>query len=158
MEQLFRDQFAHFIDISKNSSTPNWVLEGIGVEALSIAFNPQTDTFKTIISRTADTTFNSYQLQSSVSGKRIYKGDEIYEFLDEARRKALSIETKLLEVDMAYTTSENKYQAIQYDVLITIDEFLGENATISYNMAIKNPKQGTATIANEKPTFTPSAD
>lgn len=154
MEQLYRDQFAHFVNTG--SSATDWTLEGIGVEALSISFNPQVDQFKTIISRTSDTTFNSYQLQSSISGKRIYKGDAMYEFLDKARRNAEPIETQLLEVDMAYET-ENAYQSTKYDVLIVINEFLGENATISYDMYIKNPTQGTTTISNNKPTFTPSA-
>ena len=43
------------------------------------------------------------------------------------------------------------YEALQYNVLIVINEFLGENATISYDVYVK----GKPTIANQKPTFTP---
>ena len=73
--QLKRKDFAHYFDTSATGEA-NWVLEGIGVEALSLSYNPQIDTFKQIIDDVASSTFDSYQIQSSVSGKRIDK-DEI---------------------------------------------------------------------------------
>ena len=30
MEQLYRDQFAHYINTGADASTPTWTLEGIG--------------------------------------------------------------------------------------------------------------------------------
>lgn len=156
MEQLRRSQFAHFINTA-TSGSPVWTIEGIGVEALSIAMNPQIDTFKTILTDVADNTFNGYQMQSAVSGKRIYKGDPIYEYLDKARKEAKAIETQLLEVDMAYA-EDNAYQSVRYDILIVIDEFLGENATISYTMYLKNPTQGTSTITNKVPSFSETTE
>ena len=39
-----------------------------------------------------------------------------------------------------------------------INEFLGENATISYDVYVKGkPTIGTVSISNKKPTFTPKA-
>ena len=153
MEQLYRDQFAHYINTGADASTPTWTLEGVGVDALSLAYNPQIDQYKTIIERNANATFNNYQLQTSVSGKRIYKGDAMYEFLNEARRNMKAIETQILEVEMANAEDSN-YVATKFNCLIVIDEFLGENATISYTLYVKgDPTHGTVTIADETPTF-----
>ena len=161
MAQLKRKDFAHYFDTSTSgTSTPDWTLEGIGVEALSLAYNPQIDTFKQIIDDVASSTFDSYQIQSSVSGKRIDKDDKIWKWLNEARKKAESIETKMLEVNMASATgsSSTTYEALQYNVLIVINEFLGENATISYDVYVKGkPTIGTVTISNKKPAFTQKA-
>lgn len=153
MEQLYRDQFAHYINTGEDASTPTWTLEGIGVDALALSYNPQIDQYKTIIERNANATFNNYQLQASVSGKRIYKDDAMYEFLNEARRNMTAIETQILEVEMANAEDSN-YVATKFNCLIVIDEFLGENATIGYTLYIKgDPTHGTVTIADGTPTF-----
>ena len=152
MEQLYRDQFAHFINTTPDG-TENFVLEGAGVESLALSYNPQISQFKTIIARSADAVFDGYQIQSSVSGKRIYKGDPIYDFLNDARRNAKAIETQLLEVEMASATDGN-YDATKFNVLIVITEFLGDTASIGYDIYMRgNPIIGTATIADGKPTF-----
>lgn len=154
MEQLYRDQFAHFINTGDSNESPEWTLEGVGVDALALSYNPQIDQYKTIIERNANATFNNYQLQTSVSGKRIYKGDAMYEFLNEARRNMEAIETQILEVEMANVDESDNYIATKFDCLIVIDEFLGENATISYTLYVKgDPVHGTVTIANKIPTF-----
>ena len=153
MEQLYRDQFAHFINTTPTGESENFVLEGTGVESLALSYNPQISQFKTIIARSADAVFDGYQIQSSVSGKRIYKEDPIYEFLNDARRKAEAIETQLLEVEMANAT-EGNYEATKYNVLIVITEFLGDVASIGYDIYVRgNPIIGTATIADGTPTF-----
>lgn len=158
MEQNYRDQYALFFDTTPSGTSKNYVLEGTGVDSLAFSFNPQVDQYKTIIDRNASATFKNYQIQSSVSGKRIYKGDKIYEFLNEARKKATAIETTALEVDTAEESSEGSYVAIEYNVLIVINEFLGEDATISYDLYVKGtPTLGTATLSDGVPTFTKSA-
>ena len=160
MAQLKRKDFAHYFDTSTTGEA-NWELEGIGVEALSLAYNPQIDTFKQIIDDVASSTFDSYQIQSSVSGKRIDKDDKIWKWLNEARKKAESIETKMLEINMASGKGDGalSYEALQYNVLIVINEFLGENATISYDVYVKGkPTIGSVTMTSGKPTFTESAD
>lgn len=161
MAQLYRDQYEHWINTAtKTGATadPKFVREGTGVEALSVAFNPQKDTYKTILNRTSQTTFNNYQLSTSVSGKRCYSEDEIYDYLDELRKTATAGETQLVEINTAKSTgTAGTYEAVQYNILITINEWLGENATISYDIDYSNPVQGTATIGgNSGITFTPT--
>ena len=157
MEQLYRDQFAHYIDTG-TSEAPNYVLEGIGVNSLALSYNPQVAQEKTIIQRTADASFDGYQIQASISDKRIHKGDAMWDFLNEARRHAKAVETKMLEVEMATGTGTPtpSYNATEFNVLIVITEFLGENATIGYDIYVKgDPTVGSATIADSKPAFTP---
>ena len=153
MEQLYRDQFAHYINTTPGEAE-TWSLEGVGVDALTLSYNPQIEQYKTIIERNANATFNNYQLQTSVSNKRVYKGDEVYEFLNDARRNLKAIETQFLEVEMANTQGEGNYVASKFECLIVIDEFLGENATIGYTLYVKgDPKHGSVTITDGKPTF-----
>lgn len=158
MGQAHREQFVHYINTATNGSTKNWELEGTGVESLALSYNPQVDQYKTIISRNSDVVFNNYQLQSSISGKRIYIDDPIYQMLNEARKKIKAIETQLLEIDRTGETTDGAYASTEFDILIVINEFLGENATISYDIYIKGePRNGTSIIQNQKPVFTEEA-
>lgn len=158
MNQAYRDQFAHYLNTTPDETTKNWELEGTGVDSLSLGYNPQIDQYKTIISRNSDANFNGYQIQSSVSGKRIYPDDPIYETLNEARKKATAIETQMLEIDRTKEVTDGSYSSSEYDVLIVINEFLGENATISYDLYVKGtPRNGTSIIQNQKPVFTEAA-
>ena len=158
MAQRYRDEYAHYINVATTTgetTSYTWKREGTGVEALSVGFNPQKDTYKTILDRTAQTTFQNYQLSSSISGKRCYSEDPIYSYLDGLRRTATAGETQLLEIDTAKTDgTAGHYLAVKYDVLITINEWLGENATISYDIDYTHPVQGYATISDGVPTFT----
>ena len=156
MAQKYRDQYVHFVNVGTKvgeTADPNFVQEGTGVESLSIAFNPQKDTYKDITKRTAKTTFNNYQLSSSISGKRLYGEDEMYTYLKELKDTATAGETQLIEVDTSSAEVGGNYEAVKYDILITITEWLGENATISYDIDYSNPVVGTATMADGKPTF-----
>ena len=160
MAQLYRDQYEHWINTATTvgeTTNPTFVREGTGVEALSVAFNPQKDTYKTILNRTSQTTFNNYQLSSSISGKRCYSEDAIYDYLDGLRKSATAGETQLVEINTAKAVSTGVYEAVQYNILITINEWLGENATISYDIDYSNPVQGTATIGGTSGiSFTPT--
>ena len=104
MAQLYRDQFVHYINTkTKTGETenPTWTLEGTGIESLSVAFNPQKDSYKDITKRTTKTTFKNYELSSSVSGKRLFSEDKMYEYLDDLRINAIAGETQLLEINTA---------------------------------------------------------
>jgi len=162
MAQRYRDEYQHYINVATytgSTISPSWKQEGEGVEALSVAFNAQIDTYKTIKSRQATSTFQNYQLSSSISGKRCYSDDPIYDYLDRARRNAIACETQLIEIDTAKTDgTAGHYLAVKYDALITINEWLGENATISYDINYSNPKTGYATINGETITFVEEAD
>lgn len=160
MEQLFRDQFYNFINtgtITGETANPTWTREGTGVESLEMSFNPQKDTYKDITQRTAKTTFKSYQLSASISGKRCFKGDDMYAYLKNLKDLAISADTQYLEVDTTETVSAGVYKATMYTLLITINSWLGEDAVIGYDLDFSSPVQGTVTISGGTPTFTPTA-
>lgn len=158
MAQRFRDEYRHYLNTATTTgetANPTWTEEGEGVESLSVSFNPQIDTFKPINRRQAKSTFQNYQLTTSVSGKRCDSDDAIYDYLDNLRRKAIAGETQLIEIDTAKTNgTAGNYKAVKYDVLVTISEWLGENATISYDINYSNPTTGIATISGSTITFT----
>ena len=158
MRQLQRHEFQHFLNVATitgETSNPIWKQEGEGVESLSVTFSSTKDTFKSIIRSTADTVFQGYEITSSISGKRCYEGEDIYEYLDNLRRKAISGQTQLIEIDTAKTNgTAGNYLAVKYNVLITITEWLGDNATISYDIDYSDPKTGIATISGSTITFT----
>lgn len=162
MRQLQRHEFQHYLNtatITGETANPTWVQEGEGVESLSIQFNAQKDSFKPILRASTDTTFKNYQLSSSVSGKRCYEDEPIYDYLDNLRRKALSAQSQLIEINTAKTNgTAGNYLAVKYDVLITINEWLGEEATISYDIDYSNPKTGIATKSGDSITFTEDTD
>lgn len=161
MAQLFRDQFQHYVNTATtNGATvnPTYTREGSGVESLSIAFNPQKETCKDITQRTATTEFQNYQLSTSISGKRCKPEDPMYDYLYDLKKTATSANTQLVEINTAKTNgTAGQYDATRYDILITINEWLGENVTISYDIDYTNPVQGYATISSGTVTFTPSA-
>lgn len=161
MAQLFRDQFQHYVNTATTNGTttnPTYTREGSGVESLSIAFNPQKETYKDITQRTATTEFQNYQLSSSISGKRCKPEDPMYDYLYDLKKTATSANTQLVEINTAKTNgTAGQYDATRYDILITINEWLGENVTISYDIDYTNPVQGYATISSGTVTFTPSA-
>lgn len=161
MAQLFRDQFQHYVNTATTNGTttnPTYTREGSGVESLSIAFNPQKETYKDITQRTATTEFQNYQLSTSISGKRCKPEDPMYDYLYDLKKTATSANTQLVEINTAKTNgTAGQYDATRYDILITINEWLGENVTISYDIDYTNPVQGYATISSGTVTFTPSA-
>lgn len=161
MAQLFRDQFQHYVNTATTNGTttnPTYTREGSGVESLSIAFNPQKESYKDITQRTATTEFQNYQLSSSISGKRCKPEDPMYDYLYDLKKTATSANTQLVEINTAKTNgTAGQYDATRYDILITINEWLGENVTISYDIDYTNPVQGYATITNGTVTFTASA-
>lgn len=154
MKQQKRSQYRTFINTATTTGesyeNAKWTLEGEGVEELAIDFNPNTDTFKPIIRDTSDITFNNYEMSSSVSDKRCYDDEPMYEYLKPLAKEAKVAYTQAILVDTtAKGSTDGSYEATLYDVLITIDSWLGENATISYNINYTSePVQGNVTIAD----------
>ena len=153
--QAKRKDFAHYVDTHLSGDTAEFVREGIGVESLAMDYNKQIDTFKSILDDVASNTFKYYEITSSIQNKRIDKTDPMWAYLNYLRKHCIAGETDFLEVDMT-TESAGSYEALLYKVLVTIDNFLGDDATISYSVAVNGtPKIGSVTFDEYgKPTFT----
>ena len=149
------DALVTFLDTTPTTSTPTWALLGVGITAYGIDYNPQVDTEKWIVEKNARTDHTSNQKQGDITQK-MYKNDPCYEFAKDGRDK-LNYKTHILDVDGAYK-SGSSYPAKMSDGLLVITSYGGENAEIGYSLYYDgDPVEGTVTIANGVPTFTPSA-
>ena len=153
IEKIKRSQFITYLDTTP-SSTATWKVLGIGITEYGISFNPQVDTEKWIIEDNARTDHSSNQKQSTVSQK-CYKNDPVFEFVN-AGRDQLNYKSHVLDID-AWNGTGSTYPAKMNDVIITVTNYMGENAEIEYDIYYDGDAvEGTVTIADGVPTFTPT--
>ena len=152
IEKNKRSQYQKFLDTTP-SSTATWKVIGIGITEANVDYNPQVDTEKWIIEDTARSDHSSNQKQMSVTQK-CYKNDPEFTFINAGRDK-LNYTSHILEID-TWNGSEGSYPAKKSDCLITITSYSGEEIqyTIYFN---GDPVEGTASIADGVPSFSPSA-
>lgn len=151
IEKVKRSQYQKFLDITP-SSTASWKVIGIGVSEASVEFGPQVDTEKWIIEDTARNDHTSNQKQLSVTQK-CYKNDPEFEFINAGRDK-LNYTSHILEID-TWNGTGGSYPAKKSDCLITVNSYSGEEIeyTIYFN---GDPIEGTSSISDGVPTFTPT--
>lgn len=149
--KIKRSQYRKFLDTTP-SATSTWKVLGIGVTEANVDYGAQVDTEKWIIEDTARNEHTSNQKQLAVTQK-CYKGDPEFEFINAGRDK-LNYISHILEVDTWNGTS-GSYPAKKSDCLITVNSYSGEQIeyTIYFN---GDPKEGTVTLADDTPTFTPT--
>lgn len=149
-----RSQFLTFLDTTPTGSTPTWAVLGVGITDYGISYNPQVESEKWIIEDNARTDHQSNQKQSSVSQK-IYKNDPCFEFV-QAGRDVLNYKTHILDID-SWNGNGGTYPAKMSDGIITITQFMNEDAVIEYDMYYDGDAvEGTVTITNGVPVFTPN--
>lgn len=148
-----RSQFVTYLDVS-TTSTPQWKILGVGVTEYGIAYNPQVDTEKWIIEDSARNDHTSNQKQGSVTQK-CYKGDPVFEFIN-AGRDVLNYKSKVLDIDRWNGTGDN-YPAKLNNVIITIENYMGENAEIEYTIYYDgDPQEVMVTFSGNEPTIVTS--
>ncbi len=163
IEKITREQVATYLDTTPDAEE-TWALVGIGITSMGQEFNPQKTTEKWIINKNATTTTDSYQISAPVSQK-CYKGDPVFEFVNNIRRIAgvgSKCVTHILDIDLWDSEgdgSSRKYKATKYEANIAITKYNDENAVIEYDIDYNgDPILGTVTIADGKPTFTETAE
>lgn len=153
LTKMERSDWITFLDTTPDKEATYSIL-GIGITDLATSYNPSVESEKWIIEKTSRHTHQSNEKQSSVS-QSIYKGDPCYEFIEKGRDK-LNYKTHILDIDMTRTTSANKYYAELSDGLVTVTSWMGENATIEYDLYYEGDKTiGSVDISSGKPVFTP---
>lgn len=154
IKKIERSQFLTYLDTTPNATNPTWKVLGIGITEYGIAFNPQVDTEKWIIEDNARNIHSSNQKQGSVTQK-CYKNDELFEFVHAGIDK-LNYKSHVLDIDM-WNGSNNTYPAKMNDVIITINNYMGEDAEIEYDIYYDGDAvEGTVTVTDGVPTFTPT--
>lgn len=153
MDKMKRSEFVTYLDTTPDS-TPTYEILGIGITEYGISYNPQIETEKWIIEDNARSIHESNQKQSSVS-QSIYKDDPCYQFVRKGLDQ-LNYRTHILDINRAEEVSTGVYEAKLSDGLISITSYMGENATIEYDLYYDgDTKEGTVTFdSSGKPTFT----
>ena len=152
IEKVKRSQFLTFLDTTP-ASTPTWKVLGIGITDYGIDYNPQVDTEKWIIEDNARNDHTANEKQSSVTQK-IYKNDPCFEFVEKGRDE-LNYNSHVLDIDR-WNGNGSTYPAKMSDVIITVNTWMGEEATLEYDMYYDgDPKVGTVTFDQDGvPSFT----
>lgn len=161
-EKLTRDQFAFYLDITPKAENPTWKLLGFGITEGKINYNNQISTEKWIINKNATSEHESNQKQMPINQK-CYKNEPCFEYLNTLRDKTGDyVKGHILEVDIwngKETDGITKYPTKFSNCITPVSDFLGENAEISYTVYFNgDPTEGTVSIANGTPTFTPDAE
>lgn len=152
IEKIKRSDFLTYIDTTPSSSDPTWAVLGIGVDEYATSYNPQVDTEKWIIEDNSRNDHSSNQKQGSVT-QRCYKGDPVFEFIN-AGRDQLNYKTQILDIDR-WNGTGTTYPAKMNDVMITVENYMGENAEIEYTIYYDGDSiEGTATFTGSTPSFT----
>ena len=155
IEKMDRDEFLTYLDTTPNS-TATFKILGIGITDYGVSYNPQVDQEKWIIEKNARNIHRSNQKQGSVS-QTIYKNDPCFEFVAQGRDKT-NYKTHILDVD-TWNGNGGTYPATLSDGMIAITQYMGEDATIEYDLYYNgNPVEGTVTFdADGIPTFQENA-
>lgn len=152
IEKINRSQFLTYLNTTPNAVNPKWDVLGVGITEYGISFNPQVDTEKWIIEDNARTDHSSNQKQGSVTQK-CYKGDAVFEFVSAGRDK-LNYKTQVLDIDR-WNGTGTTYPAKMNDVIITVENYMGESAEIEYTIYYDgDATEGTVTFSGSTPTFT----
>lgn len=150
ISKINRSQFLTYLNTG-TSANPTWSVLGVGITEYGISYSPQVDTEKWIIEDSARNDHTSNQKQGSVT-QRCYKGDPVFEFISEGRDK-LNYKTQVLDIDR-WNGDGSSYPAKMNDVIITIENYMGENAEIEYTIYYDgDPVVGEVTFSGSTPTF-----
>lgn len=159
MQKIDRTEWVDFLNTKPTGPSPEWSIIGVGITDKSTDYNAEVTEEKWIIHKNATKTVDSYALSSGVE-QTAYKGDPVFEFVDNIRYRLLTnsdAETTLLEVDKYSVSNENttpKYRARLWNVAIEISSNAGDSAKVNYNIHyIGDPTFGTVTFTEGKPTF-----
>jgi hypothetical protein len=156
IEKIKRSQYLTFLDTTPSGNSRTWAIVGVGVDEYATEYNPQVDTEKWIIEDNARNDHTSNQKQGSVTQK-CYKNDPAFEFVADGRDQ-LNYKTHILDIDTWNGTGSGTsvtYPAKQSDGLVAVTSYSGEE--IEYDLYYDgDPVEGTVTITDGVPTFTPT--
>lgn len=153
-QKVNRHEQMMFLNIG-TPEAPEFKVVGVGIADLGIAYNPQVDSEKWVIHKSATSEITGYQPQSDVTQK-CYKGDPVFDYINELRRTlAMGSEagSEVLNVD-----NYDSYKSTKFACTIAINNYMSSEADIEYTIHYNgDPIQGTSVLdTNGGATFTPT--
>jgi hypothetical protein len=146
--KIKRSQVAIFLNTG-TSASPTWSLIGEGVTEQTIAYNPQTSDETYVHQDSGTTDIESYKPTIPTPMTAI-KGDEVFDFVDEIRKKRKVLADARSEVCIVYlyeTPTSGAYEAEKSICSIQVDDFGGpggESAKMNFTInLIGDPVLGT---------------
>ena len=160
MAKLARKALAHYIDGSfGGSGSPKWYLIGKDIDDMSVELNPDTESTENILGETS-VKDNGYEVSMSADPYYADPADEIYAKIKDIAMNRLNgdeCKTKILEVFIDKETGP--FDAWIEDCIVKPQSYGGDTSGVGIPFDVLfngNRKQGTATISDRVPTFTPS--
>ena len=155
-----RTEIMAFLNIDPGKEEQKWALVGNGMTSGSYSYEPQETSETYIVNDNATTTIDSYAVSLDGEMKCIF-GDEVYDFINALRYNLATgtdAETEVLLIDKYDVSEETKFKAQLFNCSISISSYGGDGGatpTIGFKINVNgDPKNGTVTIADGKPTFT----
>lgn len=146
--KIKRSQVAIFLNTG-TSASPTWSLIGEGVTEQTIAYNPQTSDETYVHQDSGTTDIESYKPTIPTPMTAI-KGDEVFDFVDEIRKKRKVLADARSEVCIVYlyeTPESGSYEAERNTCSLQVDDFGGpggESAKLNFTInLIGDPVLGT---------------
>lgn len=164
LEKIDSVDVIKYLNTTPKLTTKKWSLYGVGITESETSYNANVSDEHWIIHRNANKDVNGYALSTGPE-QTCYKGDPVFEFVDDIRfglKTNKEAESEVLEIDKYKVTDETttpKYRARVFKVCIAIDsrsQTGGEGVKIKYSINYKgDPVIGTVTFdENGEPTFT----
>jgi hypothetical protein len=158
MEKIKRSLFATFLNTG-DGATETWSRMGKGITSQNISYNPNVTTEQYIDEDNAYSSVDSYA--PSLDGTQTcYKGDPVFEYIDNLRQERAvgsKLETEVLFVYM-YAGESGSFKAEKNKCVIQLGEYGGDgggNITMTYTIGLNgDPVVGTAAVTDGSVTFT----
>lgn len=152
-----------FLNVEPAEQTPSWKIVGNGMTTGSYSYEANETSETYIVDDNATTIVENYSLSLDGEMKCIH-GDDVYDFINELRYNMATgtdAETKVLLIDKYDVVSSNSFKAQLFNCSISVSSYGGDGGvtpTIGFKINVNgDPTNGTVTISDGVPTFTPSA-
>ena len=145
-----------FLDTAPGTATPAWVRVGKSTEWTD-SMNPATTTYDYIEDSSPTDEVDNYQPTASMP-LTAYIGDPCYDFIFNLYFNQATGSDAVTNVMRVFQQkSGEKNLALKSAALITIDNYNIATGVITFNIGQRGtPIHGTATVANNVPTFEPT--
>lgn len=169
VKKVKRTEFATFLNVG-TKTVPVWARMGKGITGQTVAYNPNVTEEQYINEESGTSSIESYKVNVPTP-QTAYKGDKVFDFVDNIRRKRLvgaEAETEILFVYLYEKTvtgegqtAKTTYAAEKNSCAIQIDDFggdAGNPVVLNYTVNLNgDPILGDAEMTNDGLSFVADA-